>query len=303
MRAEILEVGPRDGLQNEDMVLDVDTRVELINRLASAGVRRMEAVSFVHPDRVPQMAHAEEIMAQVPQSSDVSYIGLVLNRRGAERAVETPVQELNVVVPVTDTFAMRNQGRTVEQLLAEAADSVHIAKEAGRFASITLAVAFGCPFEGEVSLERVQEVLRTVLDLGCDEIAFADTIGVGGSRRVREFTRLAKSSFGSELLRFHFHNTRNTGYSNAVTAVHEAAMFDMPVAIDASVGGFGGCPFAPAATGNIATEDILYGLSVDEVPITGSLDQVALVEHAAWLSLQLNKPVQSLIPKAGWFPA
>ncbi|SCX05319.1 hydroxymethylglutaryl-CoA lyase [Candidatus Aquiluna sp. UB-MaderosW2red] len=300
---EILEVGPRDGLQNEDRVLDVDTRVELINRLVSAGVRRMEAVSFVRPDLVPQMAGAEEVMAQVPHSADVSYVGLVLNRRGAERAVETQVQELNMVVPVTDTFAMRNQGRTVEQLLVEAAETVQIAKEAGRFASVTLAVSFGCPFEGVVSLERVEEVVRAILDMGCDEIAFADTIGVGGSRRVREFAQMAKSLFGPELLRFHFHNTRNTGYSNAVTAVSEAAALNMPLVIDASVGGFGGCPFAPAATGNIATEDVLYGFSVDGVSMKGNLDAVALVEHARWLSLQLDKQVQSLIPKAGWFPA
>lgn len=298
---EVLEVGPRDGLQNERTTLDVDTRIELISRLVDAGARRMEAVSFVHPERVPQMARAEEVMAGVPQREGVSYAGLVLNRRGAERAVETPVQELNMVVPVTDAFATANQARTTEQLLVETADTVRIAREAGRFASVTLAVAFGCPFAGPVPFERVREVTLRVADMGADEIAFADTVGVGGSRRVRALTRLAHETFGDEQLRFHFHNTRNTGYSNALAAVDEAARQGRSVVLDASVGGFGGCPFAPAATGNIGTEDLLYSLMLDGAPVAGDMDPAAFVEHARWLSEQLGTAVQSLIPKAGWF--
>ncbi|MFA5606433.1 MAG: hydroxymethylglutaryl-CoA lyase [Leucobacter sp.] len=299
---EILEVGPRDGLQNEAKTLDVETRVEFIERLVESGARRIEAVSFVHPDRVPQMAHAEAVLAALPQADEVSYIGLILNLRGAERAVETGVHELNMVVPVTDGFAMRNQGRTTEQLLNESETAVRIARDAGRRSSVTLAVAFGCPFDGPVPLERVRDATLRVLDMGADEIAFADTVGVGGAHRVRELTDLAAERFADEGLRFHFHNTRNTGYSNAIAAATAAEAIGRPVALDASVGGFGGCPFAPAATGNIATEDLLYSLTMDGADVRERFDAEQLIEIAGWLSRQLEKPVDSLLPRAGWFP-
>lgn len=301
-RTEIVEVCPRDGLQNEAKVLDIDTRVELIRRLLDAGVRRMETVSFVRADRVPQMAHAEEVMAQTVPEPGTTFVGLVLNRRGAERAVNTSVHEINMVVPVTDGFATRNQGRSVDELLTEAEGAVNIAHEAGRTASITLAVAFGCPFEGPVSLARVREVGLRVRDMGYDEIAFADTVGVGGSRQVRAFAKLADELFATASLRFHFHNTRNTGYSNAIAAVEAARASNRSIALDSSVGGFGGCPFAPAATGNIATEDLLYALSSDSVPLKDQLDVQSLSTHARWLSDRLDKPFDSLLPRAGWFP-
>jgi hydroxymethylglutaryl-CoA lyase len=297
---EIVEVGPRDGLQNEKRTLSIDTRVELITRLVHAGVTRMEAVSFVHPTKVPQMAGAEEVMSQVPGGRGVDYIGLVLNRRGVERARLTPVTEVNVVLPVTDTFGMRNQGKTVADMITETAAAVKLAKEAKLRTSVTLAVAFGCPFEGDVPFETVADVFSRVADLGVDEIAFADTIGVGVPAQVRQFGELATSRLSAEKLRFHFHNTRNTGYANALAAAE--IDYAGTVALDASVGGFGGCPFAPAATGNIGTEDLLYALERSRVD-AGSIAADQLIDIAAWLSVELDSPIQSLLPKAGWFSA
>lgn len=296
---EIVEVCPRDGLQNEKRTLSIDTRVQLIARLVEAGIKRMETVSFVHPVKVPQMAGAEEVMSQVPTGLGIDYIGLVLNRRGVERAALTPVTEINIVLPVTDTFALRNQGKSVADMVTETVAAVELAKEANLRTSVSLAVAFGCPFEGDVALGKVADVFARVADLGVDEIAFADTIGVGVPAQVRQFGELANSRLSTEKLRFHFHNTRNTGYANALAA--SELDYDGTVALDASVGGFGGCPFAPKATGNIGTEDLLYVLERSSVN-TGSIHSNELIDIASWLSGKLNSPIQSLLPKAGWFP-
>lgn len=299
MTVELVEVGPRDGLQNEARTLPVATRVELISRLVDLGVRRLEAVSFVRPDRVPQMAGAEEVMAAVPRRDDVTYVGLVLNRRGAERAVETACGELNMVVPVTDEFARRNQGAATAALVEQAAGAVEVARGAGRRISVTLAVAFGCPFEGEVPLARVAEVVDRVSDLGIDELALADTVGVGVPSQVLALGGLVDDRVPR--LRFHFHNTRNSGYANAWAAT----TLGRDVALDASVGGFGGCPFAPAATGNIATEDLAYLLRRSGVTVRGpaELDLAATGAVASWLAEQLDSPVQALLGKAGDFGA
>jgi len=302
---ELVEVGPRDGLQNESRALPVETRIELITRLVDAGVRRMEAVSFVRPDRVPQMAGSEEVMAGVPQRDDVTYVGLVLNARGAERAAQTACTEINVVVPVTDDFAVRNQGADVERLLEHAADSVKVARDASMRVSVTLAVSFGCPFSGAVSPDRVRRVVDRVADLGIDELAFADTIGVAVPTQVEALAALVAGDERVPGLRFHFHNTRNTGYANAWTATRlDLSSHGQRVALDASLGGFGGCPFAPAATGNIATEDLFYLLREAGVATTGpeSLDLEAAAAHARWLQDQLDSPVQGLLGKAGDFP-
>lgn len=297
---EILEVCPRDGLQNEDRILDVDTRVELINRLVAAGTRRMEAVSFAHPLRVPQMAHAEEVMAGVERRDGVTYVGLVLNRRGVERAVEAAVNEVNIVLPLTDTFSTRNQGRPYAEMLEETRLSVALAREGGLTVSVTLAVAFGCPFEGLVPEARLTDSIRAVAGMGVDEIAFADTIGVGVPAQVRRIVELTRPHLSPECrLRFHFHNTRNTGYANALEAAQLSGFGD--IALDASVGGFGGCPFAPRATGNIGTEDLYYALQASSIDCT-TLDPPTLFEAAQWVGEQLGKPIQSLLPKAGWFP-
>ncbi len=293
---DIVEVGPRDGLQNERRVLEVDTRIELIRRMVERGAHRIEAASFVRPDRVPQMASAEEVLAGVPRPADVSYIGLVLNGRGAQRAVDAGCDEINVVVPVSEEFSRRNQGMGVAEMLGHAGSAIALARQGGARVSVTLAVAFGCPFSGVVD-DRVPEIYDRVADLGLDEIAFADTVGVGVPRQVRELVRLVEADGRVPDLRFHFHNTRNTGYANAMAA-WEATTRDR-IALDASVGGFGGCPFAPRATGNIATEDLAYlmigeGLEVD-------LDLADLLQDAEWLAAELGSPVQALLGRSGGF--
>lgn len=301
---ELVEVGPRDGLQNEARILDVDTRIDLINRLVDRGVRRLEAVSFVRPDRVPQMAGGEDVMAEVPVDPDVTYIGLVLNRRGAERAAQTACNEINIVVPVTDDFSVRNQNSTVDEMVGHAAAAAAVGREAGMNVSVTLAVAFGCPFTGLVTTEQVAKVLDRVADLGVDEIAFADTIGVGVPAQVRALAALVAGDSRIPRLRFHFHNTRNTGYANAyaATRLNVEGLPGGSIALDASVGGFGGCPFAPAATGNVATEDLLYLLRREGAAVEPpGLDVTAIAGIGSWLSGHLGKPVEGLLGRAGDF--
>ncbi|WP_338486181.1 hydroxymethylglutaryl-CoA lyase [Streptomyces sp. SCSIO 75703] len=304
---ELVEVGPRDGLQNERRPLDAGTRAELVTRLVARGARRVEAVSFVRPDLVPQMAGAEEVMAMVPHDPGVSYIGLVLNRRGAERAARTPCTEVNIVVPVTDAFCLRNQNLTVDAMLDHATAASEVAREAGMRVSLTLAVAFGCPFSGPVPVGQVEKVLARAAESEPDEIAFADTIGVGVPRQVRALAALAAGDARVRKLRFHFHNTRNTGYANAVAAAHLGAdggrVPGQVVALDASVGGFGGCPFAPAATGNIATEDLAYLLRGEGVPLLGPgvPDIEGLARVGTWLGDRLDSPPQGLLVRAGDF--
>jgi len=301
MMLELVEVAPRDGLQNEARGLPVETKVELIRRLVDAGERRMEAVSFVSPRRVPQMAGAEQVMSAVPRDAGVSYIGLVLNRRGVERAAGARMDEINVVLPVTDAFSQRNQGKDLASMTDETAACVALGQQAGLLTTVTLAVAFGCPFEGEVPLEKVESVLSRVVDMGSDEIAFADTIGVGIPAQVRAMTAMFEKVAPERKLRFHFHNTRNTGYANALAALDAAP--GRVVALDAAVGGFGGCPFAPNATGNIGTEDLLYALERGHDSAAAAIDSRRLSDTAWWLSGELDSPVQSLIPKAGGFPS
>ncbi|QIK65951.1 hydroxymethylglutaryl-CoA lyase [Nocardioides sp. HDW12B] len=300
---DLVEVGPRDGLQNEARTLDVDTRVELVRRLVADGARRVEAVSFVRPARVPQMAGAEEVMDGL-RGLDASLIGLVLNRRGAERAAAASCDEVNVVVPVTDDFSVRNQGVPVDGMMEHAAAAVTVAREAGMGVSVTLAVAFGCPFSGIVTTAQVAAVVDRVADLGIDELAFADTVGVGVPPQVLDLAALVADDDRVPRLRFHFHNTRNTGYANAWAATTlDLSGHGGRVALDASVGGFGGCPFAPAATGNIAMEDLVHQLRRAGTPTAAPAPRVdALVGVAGWLAGQLDSPVQALLGKAGDFP-
>jgi len=294
---ELVEVGPRDGLQNEATVLPPGERADLVARLVEAGLTRIEAVSFVRDDRVPQMAGAEDVMRRVPTAPGVRYIGLVLNARGAARAAETACTEINVVIPVTDDFATRNQGLTVHQLVQETTQAVRLARTAGQAVTVTLAVAFGCPFAGSVSTEDVARVYDQVADLGIDEIAFADTIGVGVPRQVRALAGVFLKDDRVPRLRFHFHNTRNTGYVNAFSAATLAGLDR--IALDASVGGFGGCPFAPAATGNVATEDLLYLIRNEVRQATPDLDE--LTSTASWLAGRLGRDVEGLLARAGNF--
>ena len=293
---EIVEVSPRDGLQNESTLLPTETKVALIERCLDAGVRRIEAVSFVHPGRVPQMADAEAVMTALPRREGVSYIGLVLNRRGFERAVAAGVDEVNVVVSTTDAFAERNQGSTVDGLVDAWLDIAGAARDAGLRTSVTVSVAFGCPFEGEVPPDRTLEVVSRVAAAEPDEIALADTIGVAVPVAVRELVAGAQQIAPATRLRAHFHDTRSTGIANALTA------FEAGVEVlDASAGGIGGCPFAPAATGNIATEDLLYALTRSGV-VTG-IDAMSIAGTGTWICGELGKDVApAMLGRAGWFP-
>ena len=262
----IVEVGPRDGLQNEAAILEPAVRADLVRRLEAAGARRIEAVSFVHPKYVPQMAGAEEVMAALPQEAGRSRIGLVLNGKGYDRALGTAVDEVNVAMSVTDGFGLKNQGLGVDQqvrMLAEiVAGRANAAGQPGAAPSLsaTLSCVWGCPFDGEVSVNQVADLVGRIGELGVAEIALADTIGVADPWAVTRKVEAARKAAPEATLRLHFHDTRNTGLANAYAGVE--AGIDV---LDASVGGIGGCPFAPRATGNVATEDLVYMLEGDGV--------------------------------------
>lgn len=292
---EIVEVSPRDGLQNQATLLPTSTKLELIRRAVAAGMHRIEATSFVHPDRVPQLADAEAVMAGVPRVDGVRYIGLVLNRRGAERAVAAGIDEINAVVVASDTFGRRNQGVGSAESIEVWRDIAAVARRAGVPASITVAVAFGCPFEGEVPAGRVAEIVGRAAAAGPAEIALADTIGVGVPTQVAELIRAAAATAPSIPLRVHFHNTRNTGYANAVAAVQAGVS-----TLDASIGGIGGCPFAPAATGNIATEDLAYLLH--RMGVRTGVDLDATTRAGSWIAERLGIDAPALLGRAGPFP-
>jgi hydroxymethylglutaryl-CoA lyase len=292
----IVEVSPRDGLQNESVLLSTDAKVELITQLVDAGARRVEAVSFAHPKLVPAMADAEAVMERVPRRDGVSYAGLVLNRRGLDRALRTGVDEVNAVVAVTDTFSRKNQNMSTADAMRDALSVIADAGSAGLFTTLTLSVVFGCPFEGEVPVERVVALAVDAARSGVQELALGDTIGVGVPSQVRELTARIRDAVGSEPpLRYHFHNTRNTGFANAF-----AAVLDGVTVLDSSAGGIGGCPFAPKATGNIATDDLVYLL--DRMGYRTGFDLPALLPTAAYLSEQLGHEVPALLPRAGTFP-
>jgi hydroxymethylglutaryl-CoA lyase len=291
----VVEVSPRDGLQNEHTILSTEAKVELIRQLVDAGAKRIEAVSFAHPKLVPAMADAEAVMERVPRPSGVSYAGLILNRRGLDRAVGTGVDEVNVVVCVSETFSRRNQNMSTEDAMRQAVEVIAGARDRGLFTTLTLSTAFGCPFEGEVAPERVVDLARRGADAGADEIALGDTIGVGVPTQVRDLTERMRDAVGDHPLRYHFHNTRNTGFANAF-----AAVLDGVTILDASAGGIGGCPFAPRATGNIATDDLVYLL--ERSGLSTGYDLARLIPTASFLAGQLGHDVPALLPKAGPFP-
>lgn len=298
----IVEVSPRDGLQNERAVLDTDAKVELIERIVATGAKRIETASFVHPKLVPAMADAEAVMERVQglRASDpgrwtgVSAIGLVLNRRGFDRALAAGVDEINVVVPASDGFAKANQNSTTDALTGVAEEVLAEAASRDLFATVTVAVSFGCPFDGEVDPERVVEVARRSAAAGAREIAIADTVGVGVPTQVRTLLDGVRAVAPDVITRAHFHNTRNTGYANALAALEWGVDW-----LDSSNGGIGGCPFAPAATGNIATEDLVYLLS--RMGVDPGLSMDALLPIADFLSEALGYRVPALLPRAGTF--
>jgi hydroxymethylglutaryl-CoA lyase len=294
---QIVEVGPRDGLQNEKLSLSVEDKLDLIRALEACGAKRTEVVSFVNPNRVPQMAGAEEIMAALPPDLEHSRIGLVLNMRGWERCVAAGCDEANVVVCASDGFATRNQGSTVRQQVETLAAIVERqAAEGGPPITMTLSVAFGDPFDGEVSEDQVVAIVREAAVLGVPEIALGDTIGVADPWTVRRRIEAVRAVAPDARLRMHFHDTRNTGLANAHASVE--AGVDV---LDASVGGLGGCPFAPNATGNIGTEDLVYML--ERAGFETGYDLAALVETGRAISAKLGKAPASSLARAGGFPA
>jgi hydroxymethylglutaryl-CoA lyase len=293
----MVEVAARDGLQNEPGFFPTADKLELIARALAAGSKRIEVASFVHPGRVPQMADAEAVCAGLPAraAEEVTYIGLVLNKRGALRALETQVHELGAVISASDGFGMANQGRTSDETADDAIEIIRLAKEHGRSVQATISVAFGCPFDGEIAPSRVAEIVRKVAAAGPREIAIADTIGVGVPNQVKAVMAAVKAAAPGMPIRLHFHDTRNTAVANAWAGVEAGA-----TTIDASIAGIGGCPFAPNATGNVATEDVQYMLQRSGVETGLKLD--GLIETAKWLSVKMGRTLPGLVSRAGGFP-
>jgi isopropylmalate/homocitrate/citramalate synthase len=295
---EIVDVGPRDGLQNETQVLSPSKRIELTRKLVAAGLKRVEAVSFVHPARVPQMAGAEEVIAGLEPRSGVFYAGLVLNEKGFDRAIASGVRDIRYAFPVTETFCQRNQNSSVQQAIELAAALTRKARKENVNFAVILATAFGCPFEGRVSAAQVLNVAERVLETPPDELILADTIGTGNPNRVRELFKALEPHVTARPtlnLGAHFHNTRNTGYANAIVAIESGARV-----LDSSIGGLGGCPFAPNATGNIATEDLVYLL--EEMGIPTGINLEALIEVSNWLEAVMGRKLPGMVYRAGGFP-
>lgn len=290
---EIVEVSPRDGIQNEKAILSLDAKVQLIERAVTAGARRVEVTSFVNPARVPQMADAEELVARLPRGK-ARYAGLVLNPRGFERALGCGLDEVNFALVASDTFSRRNQGMGTEDGIAVWRELAQSAR--GRIgAGLTIAAAFGCPFEGEMPLQRLLGVIEAAMREAPEELTLADTIGVAGPAEITQRVEAVRQAFPQVRIRLHLHNTRNTGLANAWAGLCAGV-----TSFDASLGGTGGCPFAPRATGNIATEDLAYMLG--RSGIATGLDLDACIEAALWLEQQLGHPLSGMVMKAGAFP-
>lgn len=292
MKLEICDVGPRDGLQNVDRVLAPSIRAELVNRLAAAGLPQVEAASFVDPRRVPAMAGAEEVAAAIERRPGVRYAGLVLNERGYERLRTTELDEVHLALAATETFNARNQRVSIDESITQAGHVITRAQQDGRRVTVTIAVAFGCPFEGRVDPARVIAIAERVVAEGAAAILLADTIGVAVPRQVRSL--VADATLLGRPVGVHLHNTRGTGIANAVASIDAGASL-----LDASIGGIGGCPFAPRATGNIATEDLIYLLDGEGIETGVSLER--LLETADWLESVLGRPLESQLHRAGDF--
>jgi hydroxymethylglutaryl-CoA lyase len=295
---ELVEVGPRDGLQNEPDIIPTETKLALIARMIGYGARRLEVASFVHPQRVPQMADAEAVIAGLPDRDDCTYVGLVLNKRGVLRALATRengargIDQVGCVVVASDTFGQKNQGQTIQQGIAETREMLRFARAEGIRAQVTISAAFGCPFEGEVKHDTVLAIAEEIAAEAPEEIALADTIGVGTPWEAGElFGKLGTLLAGRIPMRAHFHNTRGTGIANAWEAYQAGVRV-----FDASLGGLGGCPFAPRATGNIATEDLIYMMARSGVDTGIDLD--AAIAANKWFAGVLGRELPSAVARA-----
>jgi hydroxymethylglutaryl-CoA lyase len=287
----IVEVGPRDGLQNEPGVVPTEVKVGFIDRLARTGLRVVEATSFVHPDRVPQLADAAEVLALLDPVDGVRYPVLVPNEKGLDRALEAGVREVAVFGAASETFSERNLGRGIDASLRMFAPVVRRATEAGMPVRGYVSTVCGCPYQGEVPVDDVRRVTSALLELGCHEVSLGDTIGVGTPRQVQELVAAVAADGGVDRLAVHLHDTYGQGLANTLAA------FETGVTIaDTSAGGLGGCPFAPGATGNLATEDLVYALHGSGV-VTG-VDLEALVDTSAWMAEQLGRPPVSRVARA-----
>ena len=294
-KISILEVGPRDGLQSEPEIIPTEVKKEFITKTIDAGIKKLEVTSFVHPKKVPQMADAEQLVESLPDRDDVTYIGLIMNQKGFERARDCGIDEVGMVIVSTDTYNMKNQNVVTQESIDNWLNIANEAKSAGIRTSVVIACAFGCPYEGEVDPEEIASIAEKVLQGEPDVFGLADSVGVAVPSQITETFSLIKQMAPSIPLRTHLHNTRNTGLANAAAAVEAGVSI-----IDSSTGGIGGCPFAPKATGNIPTDDLLYML--DRSGIDTGVDLRKVVETTEWLEEQLGRAVPAMVPKAGIFP-
>jgi hydroxymethylglutaryl-CoA lyase len=293
---EFVEVGPRDGLQNEKRLISTADKLALIQLAIGAGVRRIEVTSFVNPQKVPQMADAEAVCAGLPQRDDVTYIGLVMNLRGAQRALDTGrIDQLGAVCVATDRFAMANQGQTSDESVEAAKAIIALARENGRTAQVTIGASFGCPFEGEVDEDRVVAMAARLAEAGPVEVALADTIGVGDPAHVARLVERVRHAINPLPVRVHFHNTRNTGIANVWAAVAAGA-----TVVDGALGGLGGCPFAPGAAGNVPSEDVVYML--ERAGIATGMNLGRMVEASHWLAGVMDRKLPGMVAQAPMFP-
>ena len=293
---EFVEVGPRDGLQNETALIATADKLALILRAMDAGARRIEVTSFVNPKKVPQMADADFVCAGLPARDDVTYIGLVMNARGAERAIATgKINQLGAVSVASDQFAVANQGQTSDGSVEAALEIIQMARSAGLTGQVTIAASFGCPFEGEVAEDRVVAMAAKLAEAVPVEIALADTIGVGNPAHVARLVEKVARVIAPIPVRVHFHNTRGSGLANVWAAIQAGA-----TRVDGAIGGLGGCPFAPGAAGNVCSEDVIYMLS--RAGLETGMNLAKLIETSAWLGTVMNKQLPGMVARAPAFP-
>jgi hydroxymethylglutaryl-CoA lyase len=295
-KLELVEVSPRDGLQNEPDVVSTENKLALIDHILAAGFHRLEAGSFVNPKKVPQMADGDAVFAGLPKRDDATFIALALNLRGVERALAAGAKEINYVFCASDGFSIRNNGGTVEETFRVWPEAAAAAKRGGARLSATVSTAFGCPFDGEVAVSQVAKVAERCVEQDIFELALADTIGVGAPSDVHERFRAVKSAIRPNIqLRAHFHNTRNTALANAVAAVEEGVRV-----LDGSLAGIGGCPFAPGAAGNVPSEDLLY--MFNRMGFDTGVDLDRAVEAAQFIGGVLGRKTPGMVSRAPNWP-